>query len=200
MKEKIGILGGIFDPVHNGHMIIARAAREQFGLDRVLIMTGGNPPHKPEKRVTPARIRHEMVVLAAEEEEGLFPFDYEVNKESACYTYETMTELNARYPDVEWYFIIGEDSLRDLPKWYKPEILVKKCVLLVYPRSGGPLDGLIRQRAQALGGDIRKIDAPLFSISSTEIRQRAAAGKSVKYFVPDKVRDYLLKHKLYQRI
>lgn len=196
--KKIGILGGTFDPVHNGHMIIARQAMEQFGLDEVRIMTGGNPPHKRNACITAAEARHEMVKLAAEGEKGLIPFDYELNKKTFSYTFETLTELNERYPEVEWYFIIGEDSLRDILKWYRPEIIVKKCILLVYPRSGGSAAGLIKERAAQLDGDIREISAPVFGISSTDIRKRVSEGKSVKYLVPDKVEEYIEKHKLYQ--
>lgn len=196
--KKIGILGGTFDPVHNGHMIVARSAMEQFGLDEVRIMTGGNPPHKRNADVTAADIRHEMVSIAAEGEKGLVPFDYELNKESYSYTFETVTELNEKYPEVEWYFIIGEDSLRDILKWYKPDIIVKKCILLVYPREGGFAAELIKERAAQLNGDIREIHAPMFGISSTEIRKRLSEGKSVKYLVPDGVEEYIKKHKLYR--
>ncbi|MGM9936006.1 MAG: nicotinate-nucleotide adenylyltransferase [Candidatus Ornithomonoglobus sp.] len=196
--KKIGILGGTFDPVHNGHMIIARKAMEQFGLDEVRIMTGGKPPHKRNADITSAEVRHEMVKLAAAGEDGLVPFDYELNKKTYSYTFQTLTELNEKYPEVKWYFIIGEDSLRDILKWYKPEIIVKKCILLVYPRSGGSVTELIKERAAQLDGDIREIHAPVFGISSTDIRQRVSEGKSVKYFVPDKVEEYIKEHKLYQ--
>ncbi|MGN0182770.1 MAG: nicotinate-nucleotide adenylyltransferase [Candidatus Ornithomonoglobus sp.] len=196
--KKIGILGGTFDPVHNGHMIIARKAMEQFGLDEVRIMTGGKPPHKRNVDITSAEVRHEMVKLAAAGEDGLVPFDYELNKKTYSYTFQTLTELNEKYPEVEWYFIIGEDSLRDILKWYKPEIIVKKCILLVYPRGGGSVTELIKERSAQLNGDIREIHAPVFGISSTDIRQRVSEGKSVKYFVPDKVEEYIKEHKLYQ--
>lgn len=196
--KKVGILGGTFDPVHNGHMLIARAAMEQYELCEVLLMTGGNPPHKRQTGVTPARLRHEMVKLAASGESGLIPFDYEVDKETYSYTYETMTELNEKYPDTEWYFIIGEDSLKDIVKWYKPEIIVKKCILLVYPRGGSDFNELIDKRRKELAADIRKIDAPLFGISSTEIRNRVRDCKSIRYYVPDAVNEYITENKLYK--
>ncbi len=197
--KKIGILGGTFDPVHIGHMIIARQAMEQFALDEVRIMTGGNPPHKKNAEITAPEIRHRMVELAAEGEDGLVPFDYELNRGAYCYTARTLTELNEKYPEVEWYFIIGEDSLRNILKWYKPEIIVKKCVLLVYPRSGKAITELVKERAAQLNGDIREIYAPVFGISSTDIRNRVSGGKSVRYLVPDKVEEYIAEHKLYQQ-
>jgi nicotinate-nucleotide adenylyltransferase len=139
-----------------------------------------------------------MVTLAAKGENGLVPYDYEVNKSTCSYTAETMTELSEKYPDVEWYFIIGEDSLCDILKWYKPEIIVKKCILLVYPRGSEPLDALINERKKQLDADIRAINAPLFGISSTQLRRRAAAGRSIKYFVADSVEKYIKEKRLYR--
>ena len=199
MKRK-GILGGTFDPIHCGHMIAARAAMEQYGLDEVLLMTGGNPPHKSGIEVTPAWMRHEMVKLAAAGEEGMVPFDYEVGKTEPTYTVLTMTELKARHPDTEFYFIIGEDSLRDLIKWYKPEEIAKLCVILVYPRGRATaLEELVRERQRELNADIRIIDAPVIEIASTDLRERIAAGKSVRYFVPDAVLDYIKEKRLYEK-
>lgn len=197
MRE-IGILGGTFDPIHNGHLIAARAAMEQFGLEKVLLMTGGNPPHK-RGHVTPARDRHEMVRLAAKGEAGLVPFDRELNKKTYSYTYETLTELCEQYPGIRWHFIIGGDSLRDLPSWRRPEMIAKKCVLLVYPRSSASETELIAKRAAELDADIREIRSPLFCISSTELRERVCEGRSIRYFVPDSVNDYINEHGLYRQ-
>ena len=197
--RKTGILGGTFDPVHNGHMIIARAALEQYGLDEVLLMTGGNPPHKSGADITPARVRHEMVKLAAEGEPGLIPFGYEVDKKTYSYTAKTLTELRKANPDTEYYFIIGEDSLLNIMTWYKPEIIAKSCVLLVFPRGERTaLDSLIDTRKAELGADIRPINSACFGISSTDLRRRAAAGQSLRYFVPDKVAEYIARNRLYE--
>ncbi len=197
--KRVGILGGTFDPVHNGHLIAARAAMEQYGLSEVLIMTGGNPPHKREEAVTPADMRHAMVRLAAADEPGLVPFDYEINKSEYSYTAKTLTALCKENPDTEYYFIIGADSLRDILTWYRPDIIAQKCVILVYPRDGVPeLTELARSRADELGADIRVINAPVFCISSTEIRRRVRDGKSVRYFVPDTVLEFIEQHRLYK--
>ena len=194
--KKVGILGGTFDPPHIGHMLIARAAMEQFALSNVLIMTGGNPPHKAH--ITPAEVRHEMVRLAVDGEPGLVPFDFEVHKETYSYTAETLTGLKAQNPDTEYYFIIGEDSLNDIVKWYRPDIIAQNCVLLVYPRfADSRLSELIEERKSALNADIRQIAAPMLGISSTEIRERARAGKSIKYLVPDAAERYIRENKMY---
>lgn len=198
MSGRIGILGGTFDPVHCAHMLIARTALEQYGLNEVWLMTGGNPPHKRGSDVTSARTRHEMVILAAEGERGLVPFDYEVNKTTYSYTAETLTELTEKYPDTEFYFIIGEDSLRDFGKWHRPEVIARCCVLLVYPRAkGSELWKLVSETAKRFDADIRALNAPLLEISSTMIRQRAAQGRSVRYLVPDKVEKYIRENNLY---
>ena len=196
--KRIGILGGTFDPPHIGHMIIARTAMEQFGLCEVLIMTGGNPPHKDGDHITPAEVRHAMVRLAAEGEPRLVPFDFEVHKETYSYTAETITELKKQNPDTEYYFIIGEDSLNDIVKWYRPDIIAQNCVLLVYPRgTSSQLEELIEERKKTLNADIRIIASPVFGISSTEIRERVKCGKSIKYLVPDAVERYIRVNKLY---
>ncbi len=196
---KIGILGGTFDPVHNAHLITARAALEQHGLDRVYIMTGGMPPHKRSLTITDAKIRHKMVELALCGEEKLIPFDYEVNKPTYSYTSETLLSLKKEHPDWKIYFITGEDSLRNIIKWHEPETILKNCVLLVYPRGKETdIDALIDTRRKAFCADIRKVDAALIGISSTEIRNRVSEGKSIRYMVPDKVCEYIKENGLYK--
>ena len=198
MSRRIGIFGGTFDPVHCGHMIVARLAMEQYGLDEIRFMTGGMPPHKRDSGLTPARLRHEMVQAAVEGEQGFIADDFEVDKETYSYTAETLTELRRIYPDDEIYFIIGEDSLNDILKWYRPDVIVKNCILLIFPRqSRESLKRLIEEKKAVLGGDMRAIDAPLIGISSTEVRKRAAAGKPVRFFVPDSVVRYIEDKGLY---
>lgn len=196
--KRIGILGGTFDPIHCGHIVVARYAMEQYELSEVRFMTGGNPPHK-RRRITDAVIRHEMVKIAVENEPGFMPFDYEVYKKTYSYTSETITELKKKFRDTEIYFIIGEDSLRDLPKWHEPEIIVKQCVLLVYPRGvNSEADKLIDERKAQFCADIRRIDAPLMGMSSSGIRERIFEGKSVYGLVPDSVNKYIKEKNLYR--
>lgn len=197
--RKIGILGGTFDPIHCGHIVIARYALEQYGLDEVWFMTGGNPPHKRNSQVTDAVIRHKMVELAIDGENDFIPFDYEVYKQTYSYTAETLTELKEKYPDIEFYFIIGEDSLNDLPKWYRPDIIVSKCIILTYPRAScSEIESMISDRCEYLNADIRLIRAPLMGVSSSEIRKRIANGKSVYGLVPDIVNEYIKDNNLYR--
>jgi nicotinate-nucleotide adenylyltransferase len=197
--KKVGILGGTFDPIHNGHISLAKAALKQLKLDEVLFMTGGMPPHKNNSNITPASMRHEMTSLALENENGLVPFDYEVNKKTYSYTAKTLKELTRLYPDRKIYFIIGEDSLRDILTWYKPQEIVKLCVLAVYPRGRkSELKQLVERMKSQLGGDIRTIDAPLYNISSTDIRRRVFEGKEIDKLVPAAVEKYIKDNGLYK--
>ncbi len=195
---KVGILGGTFDPIHYGHIALAETALSQYGLDRVLVMTGGNPPHKRDREITDARVRHEMVRLALVREDRIDAFDYEVAKTEYSYTAKTLTELKTLYPDWEIYFIIGEDSLDDLPKWYEPEAVCKNAVLLVYPRaSESRLDELIKERSEEFDGDIRPINAPVIGISSTDIRSRIKEGRDTKGLISDDVLGLIKEKRLY---
>lgn len=198
MSRKIGIFGGTFDPVHCGHLIVARMAMEQHGLDEIRFMTGGMPPHKKNTGVTPARVRHEMVRRAVDCEPGFTAYDFEVDKETYSYTAETLVELKKLYPEDEIYFIIGEDSLNDILKWHRPDVVASNCILLIYPRTGiSSLKRLIKEKSAIIGGDMRVIDAPLFGVSSTSVRRRVAEGKPIRYFVPDSVIKYIEENGLY---
>lgn len=198
MKRKIGIFGGTFDPVHIGHMIAARTAYEQFGLDEMRFMTGGMPPHKELSEVTAADVRHDMVKLATDGETGFVADDFEVSRTTYTYTAKTLELLLDKHPDWEIYFVIGADSLRDILTWYEPQNIAKRCILLVYPReTDTDLDELIKIRSDELKADIRKINAPLIGISSTQIRNRKRDGLSVRYLVPDKVYEYITDNNLY---
>ena len=194
--EKIGLMGGTFDPIHDAHLEMAKAAKEQFALDRILFMTGGNPPHKHTQ--TDAKIRHHMVKLALAGQEDFVPRADEVDSSEPSYTSVTLKKLNQQYPENTVYFIIGGDSLRDFFTWHEPEEILRRCVLLVYPRSGYPtqadLDAFCR-RHQARASILRLSEAV---ISSTEIRQKLAAGEPTEKFLPPPVWEYIRRVRLYQ--
>ena len=197
--KKVGILGGTFDPIHLAHIELARTALREYNLAEVRFMTGGNPPHKREKQITDARLRHDMVKLALSGEKKLIADDYEVNKADYCYSAVTLGELRKLHPDWEIYFIIGEDSLYDLPKWYKPQEVCKNCILLVYPRGdGGDFAKLIEIRKSEFNADIRKITAPCIDVSSTLIRKRIREGEDIGGMVCDEVRAYIEEMGLYK--
>ncbi|MDD6483678.1 MAG: nicotinate-nucleotide adenylyltransferase [Clostridiales bacterium] len=193
---KIGIFGGTFDPIHNAHLIIAQYAREQFSLDRLMLMPGGNPPHK-RGTVTDKKARYEMTCIAADNDFEVSR--YEVDREEYSYTLNTLKYLKEVYPNDEIYFIIGEDSLNDIYTWHKPKEILKLCILLVFPRySMLSLEDKISEVTSALGGNIKAIDAPILEISSTMLRKRIRKEKSVKHMLPEAVRLYIEKNDLYK--
>lgn len=195
---RTGIMGGTFDPVHNAHLIVARYAMEQLGLSEVWFLTSGNPPHKSNTR-TNAHIRHEMLRRALKDCDGFVPCDYEVRKKENSYSALTMEHFTVKYPDREFYFIIGQDSLHNLEAWYHPEELLRRAVIPVYPRPGDiDLESEIRRVKGRLGGDFRRIRAPLFGLSSTQIRERISEGKSISFMVPEAVEKYIKEHGLYK--
>ena len=190
---RTGIMGGTFNPIHNAHLIIARYAKEQFNLDRVIFMTSGNPPHK--NQLTDKHIRYHMTKLAAADEFEVSR--YEVDREEYSYTLTTLKHLQATGDEL--FFIIGEDSLDTIDQWYKPEEISKLCTLLVFPRnSANELQNKIIQAKTWLDGEIFPINAPIFGLSSTEIRQRIKEGKSVKNMLPDSVLEYITENNLYK--
>ena len=196
---KTGIMGGTFDPIHNGHLIIARYAYEQLGLDEIWFMTSGNPPHKRDRGHTKAAIRHEMLELAIDGCNGFVPCDYEVRRSEYSYSALTLEHFKEEYPDREFYFIIGQDSLHYLDKWYMPEKIVSLAKIPVYPRASDiNLDEDIRAMSESLDTEFIKIDAPLFGISSTEIRKRVSEGKSISFMVPERVEEYIIEKGLYK--
>ncbi len=192
---KTGIMGGTFDPIHNAHITIARKAKEQFGLDRVIFMPGGNPPHK--KGITDKDIRFKMTQLAIGDEFEVS--DYEINKEDYSYTLNTLEYLNDVYPSDDIYFIIGEDSLNDIYKWYKPTEILGMCKLLVFPRmSLKTVSEKAKEVMMNLGGSIQVINAPVTQISSTHIRNLIHGNKSADDMLPKEVLRYINENNLYR--
>lgn len=196
---RTGIMGGTFNPVHNGHLIIASYAMEQYNLDEIWFITSGNPPHKRDKEMPDAMTRHKMLCLAVEDNSAFTPVDCEVRRADYSYTVNTLRNLRTSCPDRRFYFIAGQDSLHDIPKWYKPKEILSLAAMLVFPRGeGAALEAEIERVKGLFGGDIRPVDAPVFGVSSTQIRKRVFEGKSIRYIVPDKVREFIEENNLYK--
>ena len=194
---KIGILGGTFDPIHNGHIELAKAAYEQFKLDKVWIMISPTPPHKANKYITNIVHRCNMVKLAIEDYDYMEFSNYELSREGYVYTAETLTLLEKEYPKDQFYFIIGADSLKNIDKWYKPEVVLSKCVLLAASRSGNDdIDSLIKKQKAKFDADIRKIEFDNIDISSTELRDIEKASELLKK-IDKKNASYIKSNHLY---
>ena len=192
MAERLGILGGTFDPIHNGHVLLARAVLEQLPLDRVLFVPAADPPHK-SALVASAAHRFEMVRLALEGLDGLEVSRAELDRDGPSYTVETLRHFRSQYCDSNLYLIIGADNVAELPSWYDPEGIVALATVVAGSRDQRslPLDA-------KFGSRIQRLPTPTYDISSTDIRQRLLQGRPVRYLVPEAVERYLTIHRLYR--
>ena len=199
---KIGILGGTFDPIHNGHLALGRYAKVKFSLDEIWVMPNGNPPHKESESIeSKTRHRVEMVRLAIQEEPGFSLQLYEVERKEVNYSYLTMEHFAKEFPEDEFYFIIGADSLFDIEKWRCPERLLKTCVILAAYRDGKSrteMDAKIKYLNEKYQADIRLLSMPEIDISSTEIREDMKDHVSIEKMVPKSVYEYIKKHDLFK--
>ena len=199
---RIGVFGGTFDPVHLGHLILAEQCREQAQLDRVLFVPAASPPHKQEQTLTPFALRVEMLALALSGNHAFQIDELEKDRTGPSFTVDTLTRLTQRHPNDILAFMIGSDSLRDLPAWYQPKRILELAELLVMERSDWPCACPDALRASlGLGADFslryRIVAAPLVAIASRDIRRRIKEGRSVRYMVPRAVEAYAADKRLY---
>ncbi len=187
-KQRIGILGGTFNPPHIGHLIIAEQVCQQLGLKKVLFMPDAKPPHVDHKEAIAATDRKKMVALSIADNPHFQLEDCELRRGGISYTFETIKALLQKHPDYEIYFIIGGDMVAYLPKWHKITELVKLVHFVGVRRAGYPTSSPY---------PILWVDVPLIQISSTQIREKVAAGDSIRYLVPDAVKEYIHKEGLY---
>lgn len=199
-KKKIGIMGGTFNPIHIGHLILAQTALEQFQLDKVLFMPSKNPPHKRNEHILDDKVRATMVQLAIEDNPCFELSTFEMQREGTTYTADTLEQLTKLYPDEEYYFIVGADSLFYLDKWKDPETILKLCTLVAAvrdQRTKKEMEDQITYLSNQYDSTIELLDSPNIDISSTMIRERAKAELSVEYYVPTRVAEYMAKNNLY---
>lgn len=202
--EKIGILGGTFDPIHLGHLIIAEQARDQYGLDRVLLIPSGHSYFKDNRsrKVQPAQTRLEMTRIAARDHAPFEVSDIEVNRPGNTYSFETLEQLRELYPSSELYFIVGADTVCSMRTWRAPERIFAACTILAAIREDQVDPEQLKNESEALARDygarILPVEIPNIGISSTDIRERAAAGKSIHYLVPSALESYIIKTGIYK--
>lgn len=193
MTRRMGLLGGTFDPPHLGHVTVAREARHVLGLDQVVLIPAGSPPHKSVRALTPAALRLEMVEAAVEEAPGLAVSDMELRREGPSYTVDTLRQLRAERPGVELTLIIGADQLAELATWREPERIAELATLAVMNR------GDVEPGAPASGPPIpwTPVAVTPMEVSSTDIRRRLAEGRPVEHLVPAPVLRIIEREKLY---
>ena len=196
----IGLLGGTFDPIHNGHIHIANAARKQLNLNKVIFIPNGTPPHKAGV-ISSGKHRLKMTLLAVNASDGFCVSDYEIMKTTPCYSVETVTHFKRQYPDDEIVFIVGEDSLDYIDRWYKPEELLSLCRFAVVIRGGfcGDTEEKIRTLKDKFNADVAFVKCEGVEISSSEIRKKITDGISVEEFLPSEVVRYIKEQGLYVR-
>jgi nicotinate-nucleotide adenylyltransferase len=195
----VGLLGGTFDPIHHGHLAIAEEARESLGLERVLFVPSATPPHKLERPVTDAADRVAMVRLAVAGNPAFAVSDAEVERGGASYTVDTLALLR-REGIVDPWFVLSSEALAGFPGWRRPERILELARLAVVPRGGfESLDpAWVDDHFPGRGTRVAFLDGPLLPISGSVVRRRAAAGRSVRYLVPEAVAAYIAHHRLYQ--
>ncbi len=189
-RNKLGILGGLFDPIHNGHLALSRHALEQLNLNKVLLIPTYKPPHREEISDYAHRLR--MTEISVENEDGFEASDLESHIEGQSYTLKTLKKLKKEYPEFALYFLIGSDNLKKMEDWYKPEEIMRLAQIVMAKRPGeeGSAPGKYR-------GRIIEIDMPPVDISSTQIREAVRNGRPIDKFVPEKVAEYIKGNNLY---
>lgn len=199
-KKKTGIMGGTFNPIHIGHLLLAENAKEAFGLDEILFLPSGLPYMKSGTEIADKWMRLEMTRLAIADNASFALSSAEVEREGNSYTCETLELLRKEEPETEFFFIVGADSLFAMESWKNPETIFRDCTILAAVRDGKDDDDLKEQIArlsEKYGARIGMIGMKEISFSSTDIRERIRKGRSIRYMVPDQVAEYIKKYRLY---
>ena len=190
--HRIGVFGGTFDPIHNTHLAMARAARDQAKLDLVLFVVSANPPHKRGVNLESAEDRLALVQAALVSEPDMAPSRIEIDRNGPSYTADTLDTLHLQYPDAALFLIIGMDSLIDLPKWRAPERILSRAHLLVVPRPGGDA------APESLRGKYTLLTFPENDLSSTDVRSRLESGDPCTDALPYAVSNLIQQRGLYR--
>lgn len=189
--RRIGIFGGTFNPPHLGHIALAKAFLAQSGVDEVWMMVSPQNPFKANQQLLSDQQRLDMLRLAVADEPRLVASDYEFHLPKPSYTYNTLTRLIAEHPNTSFSLLIGGDNWAAFSHWYRGEDILRLCPVYVYPRKGESI-------GSPLPPNVHLLNAPLFDISSTEIRQRAQSGEDITALVSPTVADYIARHQLYK--
>ena len=200
VEMNIGVLGGTFDPVHNGHLIVAEEVKTRLNLAEIIFVPAGQPWLKADRPISPAEHRLQMLRLAIVDKPYFKLSSIEIERTGPSYTVDTITELREQLgSEDELFFILGWDSLAELPQWREPSRLIKMCYLVAVPRPGYPrpklkaLEVIIRGLSQR----VMLMKKPEIDISASAIRERVARGLSIRHLVPEPVNRYIKEHKLY---
>lgn len=202
--SKVGIMGGTFNPIHLAHTEMAKVCLRQQDLDKILFMPSKNPPHKKDKSILPENERAVMVKLAVSEYDKFVFSDFELQRKGTTYTADTLRLLQEENPDDNYYFIMGADSLLYLDKWYRPQEILKRAVILAIGRDGSTPDELKEKRKELIKqydkADIRFVHMRQMDISSSMIREGIAHGENMEKYLDKEVWNYINTNGLYDAI
>ena len=202
--SKVGIMGGTFNPIHLAHTEMAKVCLRQQDLDKILFMPSKNPPHKKDKSILPENERAVMVKLAVSEYDKFVFSDFELQRKGTTYTEDTLRLLQEENPDDNYYFIMGADSLLYLDKWYRPQEILKRAVILAIGRDGSTPDELKEKRKELIKqydkADIRFVHMRQMDISSSMIREGIAHGENMEKYLDKEVWNYINANGLYDAI
>jgi nicotinate-nucleotide adenylyltransferase len=196
---RIGILGGTFNPPHIGHLVCAQEAHRELGLDQVMLIPAGTPPHKPVDAEPGPEHRLELCRRAIEADDRFVVTDLELRRDGPSFTVDTLKELSTQAPTNELFLIVGGDIAAGLPQWHEPERVLELATLAIAKRRGTTRSAVQNALGQLTGGDRATFfEMPRIGISSTMVRRRVRAGQPIRYLVPDGVLDYIETHGLYR--
>ena len=199
--QRLGILGGTFDPPHVGHLWLAALAADAHGLDRVLFMPAAQPPHKGGRLVTRATDRLLMTRLAIGADPAFELCPIEMERTGPSYTIDSVVELKRAYPDARLFLVMAADSLAQIDTWREPDRLLGEVEWIVGPRPGSPLPDRpeLKDRFGAGASRIHLLTGPSLDVSSSDVRRRVAAGHTIRYLVPRNVEELIIDRGLYRR-
>lgn len=198
--RRSGIMGGTFDPIHLGHLIVAEQAREELRLDRVIFMPAAIPPHKRSAHISAGRVRIAMLELAGCSNPPFAISSLELERTGVSFTVDTLRQLRRDDPDDELFLIVGRDNMLDLPNWREPAQIAQLATVVVANRVDDSTQGRsapLVVPAELAQFRIKTVDMPVVEISGRDIRSRVASGRSIRFLVPEAVERYILANKLY---
>ena len=198
---RTAIFGGTFDPVHFGHLVIAESCRESLRLDQLRFIPAGDPPHKPGARLAGGHARADMLTLALSGYPEFVVDRRELKRAGPSFTVDTLSEFSVEHPSAELFFLMGADSLRDLPTWRQPERISELATIVVCNRPGIPPlthPQIVEWVGEQIAGRVVSVAIPGTDLSATDLRHRAADGRSLRFLTPRAVEAFIAQHKLYR--
>lgn len=197
-SSRIGVLGGTFDPIHIGHLVVADNALQQLELDTMLFVPAGFPPHKQGEVISSQADRKAMIEFAIADRAEFQLSDFDLYREGPSFTFELLERIDRAFAPAALFFVMGADSLRDFSTWSRPEAILEIAQLAVAGRPGVEISDEVLSSVPQLRDRVRLLDSPLCHISSTALRHRLRRGQTIRYLIPNDVQAYISERQLYR--